>query len=57
MKTYVHSLSYRVQFFSELESCSENKKTLFMVLLYENRPLCEIMWTSIVEPGRPHMTV
>jgi hypothetical protein len=41
-------------------SCREYPNTHFTFsnrFFFENRAVCEVMWTNIVEPGRPQMAV
>jgi len=41
------------------ESCRENQNTYFVFsnFFFENHTVCEIIWKSIVEWGRPWMTI
>jgi hypothetical protein len=41
------------------KSCGENQNTLFMLknVSSENRAVYEIMWESVVQPDRPHVTI
>jgi len=34
----------------------ENTHFMFSSFFFENRAICDIMWTDIVEPGMPRMT-
>ena len=64
MKTDVHLWSYLALFFLEWEmfqtEVGEKIKTHIVcsvTIFFENRAVCEIMWTNTAEPGRPQMTI
>jgi len=38
--------------------CTESQNTLFVFSnFFENRDIYETMWTNLLEPGRPQMTI
>ena len=61
MKNNIHLWLYLLRFFSEWEMFQtivvEKIKThiLCSITFSENRPVCEIIWKSVVELGRPQM--
>ena len=65
MNTNKHLYKYLVEFFLEREkfraTVVEKIKTHIsfsnFFFLLENRVLYEVMWTNIVQPGRPQMTI
>jgi hypothetical protein len=64
MMPYVHFWQYLAEFFLEWEiietQVTEKKKNILCSVnffFFENHALCEIMWKSMVEQDRPHMTI